>query len=155
MKSVCSCCQNKKGMTLIETLISLSILVICASIITLYIPFLRNDTVTSRQEIQLFFQQIKDDMDQAYTIEESKNEIIINETNDYIQYVKSGNNIVRKKNGRGHEIVLQNIDSFTVQPMIYGADIHITDNRNVKWSGVLGVRPIFEGGNVQWEKKEQ
>ncbi|MDQ0299611.1 competence protein ComGF [Salibacterium salarium] len=94
-------------------------------------------------------------MDQAYTIEESKNEIIINETNDYIQYVKSGNNIVRKKNGRGHEIVLQNIDSFTVQPMIYGADIHITDNRNVKWSGVLGVRPIFEGGNVQWEKKEQ
>ncbi|RSL30973.1 prepilin-type N-terminal cleavage/methylation domain-containing protein [Salibacterium salarium] len=149
MKSVYSFCRNKKGMTLIEILVSLTVLMICASVIIFYVPLFKTDTLTSRQEIQLFFQQLKDDVDHAYTVERSKNEIVIKEKDNYFQYVKSGKNIVRRKNGSGHEIVLQNINGFSAQVTPYGANVHVTDSNDVKWSGVLGIRPAFKGGNVE------
>ncbi|WP_026700285.1 ComGF family competence protein [Salibacterium aidingense] len=141
-------------MTLLEVLISLTILFVCAVVLANYIPILDTGTKTSRQEIQLFFQQMKEDMDYAYDVEVTKNSVTFQEQVDKRQYLQSGSNIVRRKNGTGHEIVLQEIRGFSAAAVPYGAVVSIVDTNGVTWSGVVGRRPALEGENSFWVKRE-
>ncbi|MGY4690272.1 competence type IV pilus minor pilin ComGF [Salibacterium sp. K-3] len=154
IRSVSSSSNNQSGMTLIEVLLSLTVLFVSAAVIVNVMPLWKGEDATSKQEIQLFFQQLQDDMNYAYEVEADPNGMKIMEYRDEREYTLSRGSIIRRKNGTGHEIVLQDVQGFSVEPAVYGAEVSVIDNKGVTWSTVIGKRPLTEGENDYWVKRE-
>ncbi len=154
MKRVFSYGNDEKGMTLFEVLISFLILLVCTHLFLLYLPFFQIDN-TNRQEIQMFFQLVKEDMMHAYKIDVTEARIDITEdSGNRYTFLQSGNNVIRRKNGEGHEIALKNIKQFQGKKTSYGADIYVTDVHGVVWRQPIGFRPSLEKGERFWVKEE-
>lgn len=154
MKNVYMLFRKQKGMTLIETLVAFSIFTICVSVVIFFIPLFTPPSDPVRQDIHMFFQQIKDDMDYARRLNDNNNRLTIQTETTEIQYRRSGENIIRTKDGRGYEITLQNINHFNVSSTDYGADIQVTDLHGVIWKTSLGYRPSMTGRENIWVRGE-
>ncbi|SFL67706.1 Putative Competence protein ComGF [Salibacterium qingdaonense] len=141
-------------MTLIEVLISLSVLFVSSVVIVQVLPLWEKKETTSNQEIQMFFQQLQEDMNYAYELEIKENGLILKETRNERQYSLSDGRIIRRKNGTGHEIVLQDVKDFSAAAASFGAEVSVVDRQGAVWSGVIGRRPLTEKENVYWVKRE-
>lgn len=148
-KSVFLCCRKNQGMTLIEVLIALTITMVCTSIIILYVPLLKSSFQTSGQDTHMFFQQIKDDLNDAFQIQVNEKELIIYDEQESYRYYQSNSNIIRSKSGAGYEIVLQGVKKLEASYQDYGADLKITDIHGVEWDAALGFRPSVERGDKE------
>ncbi|WP_175487403.1 ComGF family competence protein [Alteribacillus persepolensis] len=137
MTNVCMYCRNTKGTTLIEAVVAFAIVLVCIASIVLYIPLLQVKP-DQPQEVHMFFQQMKEDMKEAVAIEASGNGLYILDDKHRYRYYVSNANLVRTKDGRGYEIVLQDISRIKASEKQYGADIMITDRNGSKWHTSLG-----------------
>ncbi len=141
-------------MTLIETLIAFAIFLVCVTAIVSFIPLFSFPSDPLRQDIHMFFQQVKDDMDHAYEIKRNEDGFTIYcETaaeRFTLQYRLSGSNLIRRREGKGHEIVLQHVTGLHAVYTDYGADIEVTDKHHVSWKTVVGFRPALEGRERTW-----
>lgn len=71
--------------------------------------FLRNDVLTSEQ---------------VYTDDDNKMYFLL--PTDEVAHIEQYQNVIRRQvNGRGHEIYLRDIDSFTLQPISFGTQVTI------------------------------
>ncbi|MFD2704285.1 competence type IV pilus minor pilin ComGF [Salibacterium lacus] len=154
MKNACSFFRNQSGMTLIEVLLSLSILFICSAVIVQVLPLWEKRETTSNQEIQIFFQQLQEDMNYAYELETKENGLMLKEHRNERQYSLSNGRIIRRTNGTGYEIVLQNVKGFSAEAAPYGAEVSVVDRQGRTWQGVIGKRPLTEKEHVYWVKRE-
>lgn len=152
MKRACLFGEDEKGMTLFEVLISFIILLVCTHLFLLYLPFFQTEE-PSRQEIQMFFQLMKGDMNDAFRVNVRNGSMEIIDTNHRYTFLQSGSNIVRRKDGLGHEIALKNIQQFKAIKKSYGADVYVTDAKGVVWSQAIGFRPSLEKGERFWVKE--
>ncbi|SDH34060.1 competence type IV pilus minor pilin ComGF [Alteribacillus bidgolensis] len=144
MKNVFLCYRKNHGMTLIEVLTALTITLVCISIIIFYVPLFKASFQTSGQDIHMFFQQIKDDLNDAFQIQINENELLIFDHEESYRYYRSNSNIIRSKSGAGYEIVLQGVKKLEASYQDYGADLKITDTNGVEWDAALGFRPSVE-----------
>ncbi|SFP22505.1 competence type IV pilus minor pilin ComGF [Salibacterium halotolerans] len=154
MKNVCFSSRNQRGMTLMELLLSLTILFVCTAVLVQVLPLWEKREATSKQEIQLFFQQLKEDMNYAFDLETKQNALILKEYRNERKYSLSRGRIIRTTNETGYEIVLQDVRGFSAARTPYGADVSVMDKQGVTWSGVIGKRPLTEKGNAFWVKRE-
>lgn len=58
-------------------------------------------------------------------------------TGEQITYVKSGNNIVRKVNGAGHEVLLQKVEDISYQLAAHTLIIRVQDINGKVYDGVV------------------
>ncbi|MFB4164821.1 competence type IV pilus minor pilin ComGF [Alteribacillus sp. JSM 102045] len=149
MKNVFSYCTKMQGMTLIEVLIALIITMICFSVMIFYMPLFKSQFLTPAQDIHMFFQQIKDDVNNTSHMEVNEKELVLYDNENRYLYKQSQSNIIRSKNGTGYEIVLQNVKKMEAIYQDYGADLTITDDSGVEWEAALGFRPSVDRRDVE------
>ncbi|MFB5662034.1 ComGF family competence protein [Alteribacillus sp. HJP-4] len=146
---------NDKGMTLFETIVSLNILIVCAALLLSFIPVFDKDVIRPDRDASMAAQQIKYDARTAYNIEAEGNILYMEEENAELSFEKTGTNLVRKRNGQGYEIVMQEVDVFQVTHQPYGADILIKRKNLKPFSFSVSLSPSFKkGGENYWIKKE-
>ena len=101
----------KSGFTIVESLISLSILMIIASLFPLIFYQIQNISgkAVNHQDIniQLFLRDIQEEIKND-TIEIKHNKLFLTKSN--LSYEFHNNRIVRKKNGTGYVIMLENVN---------------------------------------------
>ncbi|RKD72982.1 competence protein ComGF [Sinobaca qinghaiensis] len=145
--------DKNSGFTLIETVLSLSITLIVIVLIIPLIGVFSSDVVKGRQDIPVFFQQLKTDFDYAHQLEVGNGRLVIKEPVDTRLYEQRGDRIVRRKNNEGFEIVLQNVENFHAEPREYGAYITVTEKNGRTWETAAGFRLSVIGRDDGWIKR--
>lgn len=112
--------NNQKGMTLIELMLTVTILVAIVSVM----PLLMSAAVKSagadlqHQEAQLFFRLFSKEVREASQITIAGDGVELSKTDGArVQYERYGSSIRRRVNGTGHEVVLQHIRKVKVDLM--------------------------------------
>lgn len=103
--------RDKQGFTLVESLISLSIIMIIASLFPMILTQVQNISgkAVNHQDIniQLFLRDIQEEI-KGDTIDIQNGKLRLMKSS--ISYEFHNNRIVRKKNGSGYIIMLENIE---------------------------------------------
>ncbi|MFV0287949.1 MAG: competence type IV pilus minor pilin ComGF [Mycoplasmatales bacterium] len=106
---------NNQGYTLIEALMSLFIfaIVIVSLLNFLNVTKTNLDNNYNFKEVSLFFSQIQEDFLESKKIKvKSSQELILNNyLNEEIEYKYDRNRLIRQKNHKGYEIMLNNVQS--------------------------------------------
>ena len=104
---------NEKGFTLVEMLVTFSILLVILSFISPFfgVVFRENNEQFNKLEWQILIQQMKMEVREASKITVSKNNSVsfINASGESVSFEKYNDKIRRRVNGKGHEVLLQQI----------------------------------------------
>ncbi|WP_175478028.1 MULTISPECIES: competence type IV pilus minor pilin ComGF [unclassified Bacillus (in: firmicutes)] len=141
---------NRKGFTLLEILVSLSLLCTTAFFLPpLFSILLKNDYSESRlQEMEwdVFCNQAKKEVRRSTKLEVAGGKLMLTSDVGSVIYEQYGTKLRRRVNLTGHEILLQNINSATFTLLKDGIQISVIlsngDERVSKmYSMVKGVTP--------------
>ncbi|WP_417899631.1 competence type IV pilus minor pilin ComGF [Bacillus haimaensis] len=121
---------NEKGFTLLEALVSFSVVLI----ITAFLPILFQTIYTLVKEeegihpleLEVFTHQAKMEIRTAKSVTTTGKILTIKNGNKSITYEKYQGNIRRRVNGTGHEIMLQNVKDVVFVQARNGAILFIT-----------------------------
>lgn len=130
--------ENKSGFTFLEMLLTLTILMI----ILPFIPFLLqnvhykidNDYIS----VQQFFVFLQHDARKANEVIADKNRLSF-VINDYeIATVESYQNSIRRRvNGKGHEIYLNDVSSFTIESKKHGYHVTVETSKGESYEKTI------------------
>ncbi len=111
--------SNDKGFTLVEMLVTFSILLVILSLISpfLSVVFRDNNDQFNKLEWQILIQQMKMEVREASEITVSKNNSVFfkNPSGELVSFEKYNDKIRRRVNGKGHEVLLQQITDVTFE----------------------------------------
>ncbi|MCC3356743.1 competence type IV pilus minor pilin ComGF [Bacillus sp. REN16] len=115
---------NEKGFTLVEMLVTFSILIVILSFIApfLGVVFRDNDKQFNKLEWQILIQQMKMEIREASNLSVSTNSSVTfyNAAGDVVSFEKYTDKIRRRVNSKGHELLLQHITEVTFEPRTNG-----------------------------------
>ncbi|RFB10585.1 prepilin-type N-terminal cleavage/methylation domain-containing protein [Bacillus sp. HNG] len=121
--------NNEKGFTLIEMLVTFSILLVILAFIApfLSVIFRDNGEQFNKLEWQILLQQMKMEIREAREITVSSRESVsfYNVAGDVVSFEKYTNKIRRRVNSKGHELLLQHITDVTFEPRTNGFMIKV------------------------------
>lgn len=112
---------KSNGFTLAEMLFSFSIFIIIASLLPLSLRFLADGEASEkrlrRMEWEIFSAQLKKEVHMSGNIAVDEGRLTLADSGESVSFEKYGSNLRRRVNGKGHEVVLQNIQaaSFSFQ----------------------------------------
>lgn len=110
--------RNEKGITLLELMLTLTILLAIVWVLPLLMSAAIQDAGADfqQEEARLFFHLFSKEVREATHIALSKGSVEVTKKDGAIvKYEKYGPSIRRRVNNTGHEIVLQEIRDFTVE----------------------------------------
>ncbi len=111
---------KEKGFTLLEVLVSFSVVLI----LTVFFPLLiKNLIVLTEQddgihplELEIFIQQASKEMRNAKGVSvEGERIVMINQADQRVTYEFYQNNLRRRVNGTGHELLLHRVESISLE----------------------------------------
>lgn len=104
---------NNKGFTMVEMLFSFSVFCIAASFLPLMFNILfHSDSIDARiqkMEWELFVNQLKKEIQTSDNVNVVNGELILINAEETISFGKYKNILRRRVDGKGHEVVLQNV----------------------------------------------
>ncbi|MGD6853594.1 competence type IV pilus minor pilin ComGF [Bacillus infantis] len=112
---------KNNGFTLAEMLFGFSIFIIIASLLPLSLRYLADGEASEmrlqRMEWEIFSAQLKKEVHMSVDIEVNEGRLTLAGSGESVSFEKYGSNLRRRVNGKGHEVVLQNIHaaSFSFQ----------------------------------------
>ncbi|WP_169891127.1 competence type IV pilus minor pilin ComGF [Litchfieldia alkalitelluris] len=121
---------NSSGFTLIEMLVSLSIVLV---IVALFVPVLqvmheKQKVEMNRMEWEVFYQQTKLEIKESVQIKVTPSILYVTTVNgQVVSYEKYQDKLRRRVNGTGHEIQLQNISSAKFLALPNGVELSVVD----------------------------
>ncbi|MBM7693284.1 prepilin-type N-terminal cleavage/methylation domain-containing protein [Peribacillus deserti] len=127
---LCDLAKNEKGFTLIEMLLSVVILSTLASLILTGMIFLKKDFEVksiNKMEWELFLHQINRDIRTSTMQTAAGSTLTLFVKNRTITIEKYQDKIRRRIDGSGHEILLQNTQSFHVKTEGEGLNLEVKD----------------------------
>jgi competence protein ComGF len=119
-KSV-TCFLRNEGFTLAEMLFSFSIFIIIASLLPLSLRYLDDGEAAEKRlqrlEWEIFSAQLKKEVHMSGNISVNEGRLTLAGSGESVSFEKYGSNLRRRVDGKGHEVVLQNIQaaSFSFQ----------------------------------------
>ncbi|MDR4948574.1 competence type IV pilus minor pilin ComGF [Neobacillus cucumis] len=123
--------SSKKAFTLIEVLISLSIFSTIVYFMAPIFQIILNQKSTQMElqemEWDVFCSQIKKEISTVSRADILSGRLILTKGTDTVQYEKYGQNVRRRVNSNGHEIVLQNVSQYSVSLVNNGVKITVVD----------------------------
>lgn len=130
--------NNEYGFTLVELLVSFSVLLVVCASLPLLLKSLHNLTFTPVTihplELDVFVQQVNNEIRAGKELYVVRNVLtIVNNDDEKITYEYYQNRIRRRVNGTGHVIALQNVFSFFVTETSNGAILQITGLNGEKY----------------------
>lgn len=111
--------KNDKGITLLESLVSLTVLMMISNMFALCFlsltSFEESTETIQKNEFFIFFEEIQREIFRADAVEITDSSVHILLPNRTVSYSKYANYIRRRVNGSGHEKVLQHISTMQFQ----------------------------------------
>jgi competence protein ComGF len=130
--------RNEKAFTLVETLFALSIFMLIVFFLTpifqIFINNIVSNAKTQALEWDVFGSPFKKEVRASSNGQIISGKIFLTKDGDTIMYEKYGNNIRRRVNMTGHEIVLQNVADFTPELGSSSIKISVTDTWGNKYT---------------------
>ncbi len=126
---------------MLEMLYAFSIFLLVVSFFPLFFKYIMGDeqfeTRLNRMEWHVFVNQIKKELRLADEIKVSDNRLVLTKHGQTILYEKHGTNLRRRVDFKGHEIILQQVDSFRFSPIQDGAKLTLSDLYGQNYSVLL------------------
>lgn len=149
MKLLFKIIRNQKGFTLIESLLSLYILSFISILLIMLLSTLLFQTNSKKLhpfELENFVIQAQSELREANEWGVNNNVIFMTSRHDeHITYSTYNELIRRQVEGRGHEVLLQNVSSFSCEEFDNGIKLNITDINGNKF-----IRYIYRMG--EWSE---
>lgn len=144
--------RNERGFTLVEMLVTFSMLLVILSFITpfLSVLFRSNDEQFNELEWQIFIQQMKMEIREAKEITVSTNQSVsfVNAAGDVVSFEKYTDKMRRRVNRKGHEVLLQNISSVTFELKTNGYLISVLTVDGENYQAIVSAFTKVEGKEV-------
>ncbi|MDR6998727.1 competence type IV pilus minor pilin ComGF [Neobacillus niacini] len=106
-------CKNEKAFTLIEAIFALAIFSILVFFMAPLMQIILNNKAIQGEdqpmEWEIFCSQLKREIRTYSRVEVISGKLILTKDAETVQYERYGNNLRRRVNNSGHEIVLQNV----------------------------------------------
>ncbi|MGP4080914.1 competence type IV pilus minor pilin ComGF [Pseudalkalibacillus sp. R45] len=118
--------KHEGGYTLLEMIISLTIFLTLAALTPLMFSaiFSTSGRPLNHQEISLFFEQADKELQGTISVEKRWDRLYLMQPDGKeISYEKYGDRIVRKVNGAGFEVILQDIQRFRAEHDQYSVEL--------------------------------
>lgn len=123
--------QNNKGFTLVEMLVAFSIFSIIISFLPMLISTINRDQLLERRgqrlEWEVFISQIKKEIRMSQKVTISNQRLLLEKDGAVIIYERYGSNLRRRVDYKGHEIILQHVQSFQFEVLLNGVSVKVTD----------------------------
>ncbi|MBP0724492.1 ComGF family competence protein [Bacillus sp. RG28] len=137
--------RNDSGFTLLETIITFSLLVIIVSISSSSLhPFIQNNIKNdslNALEWENFIFKLQNDINTGIRVTVSLHRLEVEAADHSISSYEQYQQIIRRqKNGTGHDIALQNIKDLQIYPLSFALlTIKVTDLKGVTYERNLNV----------------
>ncbi|PWW30540.1 competence protein ComGF [Cytobacillus oceanisediminis] len=132
---------NSKGFTMLEMLFAFSIFLMLVSFLPLSFNFLFHDwkfeARTQRLEWLVFINQMKKEVRLADYADVSNERIALAIAEQSVVYEKYGSNLRRRVDLKGHEIVLQEVDSVSFTSINGGLEMIVKDTFKQEYTASL------------------
>ncbi|MBT2677525.1 prepilin-type N-terminal cleavage/methylation domain-containing protein [Bacillus sp. ISL-35] len=142
---------NELGFTMLEMLISLLVFLMIASMLPLGFRIILDDSVTEkgirRMEWDVFSSQVKKEVRTAEQLTVQPDKLLMKVNGHFILYEKYASSMRRKVDYQGHEILMQNLSSFTFEVIADGVMIKAVGLDGTHYS--VRVHQFFQTGGVQ------
>ncbi|WP_139378402.1 competence type IV pilus minor pilin ComGF [Mesobacillus jeotgali] len=143
--------RNERGFTMLEMLLSMLVFLMIASLLPLGLGILLEDSVIEKgirgMEWEVFSSQVKKEIRAAEQMTVQPDKLLLKVEGQFILYEKYASSMRRRVNYQGHEILFQNLSSFTFEQIADGVMINAVDSNQTKYS--VRVHQFHQTGGVQ------
>ncbi|WP_416827873.1 competence type IV pilus minor pilin ComGF [Ectobacillus polymachus] len=132
--------KREQGFTFLEVIFCLSILLLLITLVPRTIP--KQISIVDRKfldfEWALCLEQIQIEFREATSVTVINNKLLLQKNNgQMVKYEKSGNDIIRTVDNKGHEIMLQQITSVSFELQTLALNVHVIDLDKKDHSGMI------------------
>ncbi|WP_018923792.1 competence type IV pilus minor pilin ComGF [Salsuginibacillus kocurii] len=121
--------KDESGFTLLETIIASLVFFTIVPLLVYFIYLLQSATASyasNEQELILFSQRLTQEAKSAVRIEEEHEHVaLILGSGKVVTYSQSNNQLIRRVDQSGHEIVLQGVDEFNIESHSNQTVVHL------------------------------
>jgi competence protein ComGF len=119
--------KNESGTTFLSVLITFVIVIITLPILVYLLTYVEPVKHHNELAVNQFFMFLRNDVLTSEHVYSDDNKMYFLLSTGEIAHIEQYRNVIRRQiNGRGHEIYIRNIDSFTLQPISFGTWVTIT-----------------------------
>lgn len=135
--------HKNEGFTLLEVLVSFSIILILTAFFPLLLKSLSSLTEKGEGihplELEVFIQQATKEVRNAKSVSVEGNVmVIINQADQRVTYEFYQKNIRRRVNGTGHELLLHGVESISYEEVRNGAIVNVKGSDEISYEFKLG-----------------
>lgn len=119
---------NSAGFTLIELLITLTIVTMTLPLLSVFfLHFTASPKMKEDVSVQQFFIFLRNDAMTASRVYSENNKMFFVLANEEVAKIEQYQQVIRRQvDGKGHEIYLRDITSFSVQDVSFGSKVSVT-----------------------------
>lgn len=133
--------MNNSGFTMLEMLYAFSIFLLIVSLFPLCLKYLlgndQHEAKTKKMEWYVFVNQLKKELRLSEDLEVYDNRILLKKHGQEILYERYGPSLRRRVDYKGHEIVLQQVDTYQFTRIPDGVKLTLKDMYNQSYSILL------------------
>jgi competence protein ComGF len=142
---------NELGFTMLEMLLSLVVFLLITSMLPLGFRIILDDSVIEkgirRMEWEVFSSQARKEIRTAEQLTVQPDKLLLKVNGQFILYEKYGSSMRRRVDYQGHEILMQNLSSFTFEKIADGVMINAVALDGTHYS--VKVHQFIQTGGVQ------
>lgn len=143
--------QSERGFTMVEMLLSVLLFFLIASMLPLGMKIILDqrvaDITVRRMEWEVFSSQVKKEIRSAQQMTVQTDRLLMKVDGQYILYEKYGTSMRRRVNYLGHEILMQNLSSFSFGKIADGVEIKAKDVQGRDYS--VRIQQFHQTGGVE------
>lgn len=136
---------------MVEMLLSVLLFLLIASMLPLGMKIILDnrvsDTAVRKMEWEIFSSQVKKEIRSAQQLTVQPDKLLIKVDGQLILYEKYSSNMRRRVNYQGHEILMQNLSSFSFGKTVDGIEIKAKDVQGINYS--VRVHQFYQSGGVE------
>ncbi|CAM3994373.1 competence type IV pilus minor pilin ComGF [Mesobacillus thioparans] len=142
---------NEQGFTMLEMLLSLLVFLLVASLLPLGYRTILDDSVIEkgirRMEWDVFSSQVKKEIRSADQLTVQPDKLLLKINGQFILYEKYAASMRRRVDYQGHEILVQNLSSFSFETIADGVQIKAVGLDGTRYS--VRIHQYIQTGGVQ------
>ncbi|MFT9600216.1 competence type IV pilus minor pilin ComGF [Mesobacillus sp.] len=143
--------QSERGFTMVEMLLSVLLFLLIASMLPLGMKIILNyhaaDTAVRKMEWEVFSSQVKKEVRSAQQLTVQPDKLLMKIDGQFILYDKYASSMRRRVNYQGHEILVQNLSSFSFGKIADGVEIKAKDVQGKDYS--VRIHQFHQTGGVE------
>ncbi|WLR56363.1 competence type IV pilus minor pilin ComGF [Mesobacillus subterraneus] len=143
--------QSEKGFTMVEMLLSVLLFLLIVSMLPLGMKIILDnrvaDTAVRKMEWEVFSSQVKKEIRSAQQLTVQSDKLLMKVDGQFILYEKYASSMRRRVNYQGHEILVQNLSSFSFGKIADGVEIKAKSVQGGNYS--VRIHQFYQTGGVE------